>query len=36
MGFDPYREQHRSSADYVIMGVALAVCAALVVWAFFG
>lgn len=36
MGFDPYRGQHRSYADYALMIATLAVCAALVAWAVFG
>ena len=36
MGFNPHRQHRRSPLDYVMVGAALAVCLALVVWAFFG
>lgn len=36
MGFNPFRPQGRSIADYVIVAVAVAVCAALVAWAMAG
>jgi hypothetical protein len=36
MGFNPHRQQRRSPLDYVMVGAALAVCVALVVWAFLG
>jgi len=36
MGFDPHRAQRRSPFDYVMVGVALAVCVGLVVWALVG
>ena len=36
MGFNPHRQQRRSPLDYVMVVAALAVCLALVVWAFFG
>jgi hypothetical protein len=36
MGFNPQRQHRRSSFDYVMVGAALAVCLALVVWAFLG
>ena len=36
MGLNPFRQQRRSNADYVMVAAALVVCAALVVWAFLG
>jgi hypothetical protein len=36
MGFNPFRQQRRSTADYVMVAVAFAVIAALVAWALFG
>ena len=36
MGFNPFRQQRRSSVDYVLVAAALAVCAVLVLWALFG
>jgi hypothetical protein len=36
MGFNPFRQQRRSAADYVLVAAALIVCAALVGWALFG
>jgi hypothetical protein len=36
MGFNPHRVQRRSNWDYVFVGAAIAVCAALLVWAFLG
>jgi hypothetical protein len=36
MGFNPFRQQRRSTADYVMVVVALVVCALLVAWAVFG
>jgi hypothetical protein len=36
VGFNPFRQQRRSSADYLMVAAALLVCAALVVWAFLG
>jgi hypothetical protein len=36
MGLNPFRQQRRSNADYLMVAVALAVCAALVLWAFLG
>jgi hypothetical protein len=36
MGLNPFRQQRRSSADYVMVAVAVLVCIALVVWAFAG
>jgi hypothetical protein len=36
MGFNPHRPHRRSPVDYVMVGAALAVCLALVVWALFG
>jgi len=36
MGFNPFRQQRRSTADYVLVVAAMVVIAALVVWAFLG
>ena len=36
VGLNPFRESHRSPADYVMVAVAVLVCVALVVWALFG
>ena len=36
MGFNPHRQHRRSPLDYVMVVAALAVCLALVIWAFFG
>jgi len=36
VGFNPFRQTRRSSADYVIVAAALVVCAALVIWALAG
>jgi hypothetical protein len=36
MGFNPFRQTRRSSADYLVLVAALVVCAALVAWAFLG
>jgi hypothetical protein len=33
---NPFRPHQRSLADYVMVAAALAVCAALVAWAFLG
>lgn len=36
MGFDPHRSHRRSPADYVMVGAALVICVALLLWAFLG
>jgi hypothetical protein len=36
MGFNPFRPQRRSFADYAMVGGALLVLLALVLWALFG
>jgi hypothetical protein len=36
MGLNPFRQAHRSSADYVMVAVAILVCVALVAWAILG
>jgi hypothetical protein len=36
VGLNPFRETHRSPADYVMVVVAVLVCLALVAWALFG
>jgi hypothetical protein len=36
MGFNPFRQHRRSTADYVLVVAAMAVIVALVLWAFFG
>lgn len=36
VGLNPFRQQKRSYADYVMVAAALVVCIALVAWAFLG
>jgi len=36
VGFDPHRRHVRTPVDYVLVGAALAICLALVVWAVVG
>jgi hypothetical protein len=36
MGFNPFRQQRRSYADYLMVGAALVVCLGLVIWALTG
>jgi len=36
VGLNPFRQAHRSPADYVMVAVAVLVCVALVAWALFG
>ena len=36
VGLNPFRQQQRSYADYVIVAVAVLVCVLLVLWAAFG
>jgi hypothetical protein len=36
MGLNPFRQQNKSVGDYVMVAVALLVCALLVAWALFG
>jgi hypothetical protein len=36
VGFNPFREQHKSAVDIVVMVVALAAALAVIVWAVFG
>jgi hypothetical protein len=36
VGFNPFRQSRRTPADYVMVAAALVICAALVLWAFFG
>jgi hypothetical protein len=36
VGFNPFRPQRRSYADYVMVAAALVVCGALVIWALVG
>jgi hypothetical protein len=36
MGFNPFRQQRRSFADYAMVGGALIVLTVLVLWALFG
>jgi hypothetical protein len=36
VGLNPFRPQHRSIADYLMVAGAIVVCAALVLWAFLG
>ena len=36
MGFNPHRQYHHSIGDYLMVAGAVAVCVALVAWAFFG
>jgi hypothetical protein len=36
VGLNPFRQTHRSPADYLMVAVAVLVCIALVAWAIFG
>ena len=36
VGFNPFRQQRRSYADYVMVAAALAICIVLVAWALLG
>lgn len=36
VGYNPYRTHRRSPADYVMVGAALVICIALVLWALLG
>jgi hypothetical protein len=36
VGFNPFRQNRRSPADYAMVAAALIVCAALVAWAALG
>lgn len=36
VGFDPTRKHRRTNFDYMFVGFAILVCAALVLWAFLG
>jgi hypothetical protein len=36
VGFNPFRQQKRSYADYVLVAAAVVICIALVAWALFG
>jgi hypothetical protein len=36
VGFNPFRPQRRSAADYIMVAAALSVVVLLVLWAFFG
>lgn len=36
MGLNPFRQQRRSAADYLLVAGAVLVCALLVAWALFG
>ena len=36
VGLNPFRQHRRSPADYLMVGGAVVVCLALVLWAFFG
>ena len=36
VGFNPFRQQRRSYADYVMVAAAVVVCVALVAWALLG
>lgn len=36
MGFNPFRQQRRSYADYVMVAAAIVICIVLVAWALFG
>ncbi len=36
MGFNPFREQQRGTADVVLVVIAIAVVLGLVAWGFFG
>jgi hypothetical protein len=33
MGYNPFRQQHRRTSDYFLVGFTLAVTLALVIWA---
>jgi hypothetical protein len=36
VGFNPHRQQRRSSFDYFMVAAAMAICIGLIIWAFFG
>jgi hypothetical protein len=36
VGFNPFQQRRRSPADYVMVAAAVAICAALVIWAALG
>lgn len=36
VGFNPFRQQRRSSADYLMVAAAVVICVALVAWALLG
>jgi hypothetical protein len=36
VGLNPFHQHRRSPADYLMVGGAVLVCLALVLWAFFG
>ena len=36
VGFNPFRQQRRSSADYLMVAVAMVIIVALVAWGLFG
>ncbi len=36
MGLNPYRQQRRSPADYLMVAAAVVACLVLVLWALFG
>jgi hypothetical protein len=36
LGFNPFQQRRRSPADYVMVAAAVAICAALVIWAALG
>lgn len=36
VGMNPFRQHHRSAADYVMVAAAVVACVVLVLWAFFG
>jgi hypothetical protein len=36
VGFDPHRQQRRSTADYLLVAAAVLICIALVAWALLG
>jgi hypothetical protein len=36
VGFNPFRQQHRRTGDYVLVAVAFVVIVLLVLWAAFG
>jgi len=36
MGLNPFRQQRRSAADYLMVAGAIVVCILLVAWALFG